>query len=135
VAQHAQFQTQIGAFCGRIAIGFVYYGAMPVRHPPIRIQFGFRGWAAIAAALVILITVATAIAFLAVGLFVFLLPALLIAPILYWLMPKPKPNPISHTMNNDIPRPGNDADVIEGEFTVVSTAVEHQSGSHGENQS
>jgi hypothetical protein len=88
---------------------------------PIRIQFGFRGWAAIVVAMAIL----AAIAFLAIGSFVFFLPVLIIAPIFYWLMPKPKP--ISNPMSNDIPRPGNDADIIEGEFTVVSaTGVERQ---------
>ena len=98
---------------------------------PIRIQFGLRGWAAIAVGMAILV----AIALLAIGFLVFLLPVLLIAPILYWLMPKPKP--ILNSMNNNMPRQAtNDAEIIEGEFTVVSaTAVEPQSGSSGENQS
>lgn len=98
---------------------------------PIRIQFGFRGWAAVAVAMAILATVA----FLAIGIFVFLLPVLIVAPILYWLMPKPQPKPISHTMHSDIPRQANDAEIIEGEFTVVGpTAVEHQSETPGESK-
>jgi hypothetical protein len=99
---------------------------------PIRIQFGFRGWAAIAVAMAIL----AAFALLAVGLLVFLLPALLIAPILYRLMPTLKPNPISHTLNNDILKSANDAEIVEGEFTVVNTtAVEHHSKLRDESQS
>ena len=91
---------------------------------PIRIQFGFRGWAAIAVGMAIL----AAFALLAVGVLVFVLPVVLIAPIFYWLTPKLKPNPISYAMNNDIIRPANDTETIEGKFTVVGeTAVEHHS--------
>ena len=96
---------------------------------PIRIQFGVRGWAAIAIALAIL----AAFAVLAVSFLVFLLPVLLITPILYWLMPKPKLHPVSHAMNGKISRPSTDTDIIEGEFTVVSgTTTKHQSRSSGD---
>ena len=100
---------------------------------PIRIQFGVRGWAAIATAVIVL----GAVTVLAVGFIVFLLPVLILAPVLYWFMPKPKPKlgPIPHPMNNNIPRAANNADIIEGEFTDVSaTVVDHQAGRPGENR-
>jgi hypothetical protein len=105
---------------------------MPLsNNSPIRIQFGFRGWAAIAFALAIL----AAAALLAVSVFVLLLPALLIAPILYWLMPKPKPRPLPSSMNFDVPRPSIDTEIIEGDFTVVSDApIERKIRSPGENK-
>lgn len=97
---------------------------------PIRNQFFLRGWSAIAAVLLVL----GAIVLLAVGLLVFFLPVLLVAPILYWLLPKPKTMP--HAMNNDIPGRANDADIIEGDFTVVSaTAIDQQSEPPGKNRS
>ena len=43
---------------------------------PIRIQFGLSGWVAIISALAIFALLVAAIAFVAVGLFVFFLPVL-----------------------------------------------------------
>ena len=105
---------------------------MPVpNNSPIRIQFGFRGWAAIAFALAIL----AAAALLAVSVFVLLLPALLIAPILYWLMPKPKPRPLPSSTNYGVPRPAIDTEIIEGDFTVVREApIEQKIRSSRENE-
>jgi len=100
---------------------------------PIRIQFGVRGWAAIVAAVIVL----GAVTVLAVGFLVFLLPVLILAPVLYWFMPKPKRMPKPQPMNSEIPRPINDADIIEGDFTEVrTTAVERPSeSSSGESES
>jgi hypothetical protein len=83
------------------------------RPSPLRIQFGLRGWAAIAAALVLL----AAVIFLAIGLFVFLLPVLLLAPILYWLLPKPKIYRISNPASA-----AEGATVIDGEFRVMDVS-------------
>jgi hypothetical protein len=81
---------------------------------PIRIQFGLRGWAAIAAALALF----AAITFLAVGLFIFVLPVLFIASTIYWLLPKPRPKPnrVGGPVANE---PANGATVIDGEFRVI----------------
>ena len=71
--------------------------------PRIRvIRFGLRGWAAILVGLLVL----GAITILALGFFVLLLPVLLLAPILYYFLPRPKAGQ---------GEPG----VIDGEFRVV----------------
>jgi hypothetical protein len=85
--------------------------------PPRHIQFTLSGWTAIAGALAIFAAVTVAITFLAIGLFVFLLPVLLVAPVLYYFRPKPKPTPIT----DDVMPEGlkNGPTIIEGEFQVV----------------
>ena len=84
---------------------------------PRHIRFTLSGWIAVAGALAIFAAVAVVIAFLAVGLLVFLLPALLVAPVLYYLRPKTWLTPIG-----DNAKPGtSSADVIEGDFRVLST--------------
>ena len=86
---------------------------------PIRIQFGLRGWAAIAVGLAIL----GAVAFVAVGLFIFFLPLLLLAPVLYWLLPKPK----IYRVGNPAAKRANDATIIDGEFRVIDATSEGNS--------
>ena len=88
-------------------------------NPQHRIQFTLSGWVAIVGALAILAAVAVAIAFLAVGLFVFLLPALLVTPIVYYLRPKPRLNPRRDNVMSENPTHG--ATIIEGEFKIVGT--------------
>ena len=82
------------------------------QHSPIRIQLGLRGWAAIVLGLAIL----AGIVFLTIGLLVFLLPVLLLAPILYWLLPKPK---IYRVGNPATKKAADGATVIDGEFRVM----------------
>src|SRR5580698_2448736 len=53
---------------------------------PVQFQLGVRGWAAVAVGLVIV----AALALLTIGFFIVLLPLLLLAPILFWILPKPK---------------------------------------------
>ena len=92
--------------------------------PPIRIQFGLSGWMAIISALAIFAVLVAAIAFLAVGLFVFLLPVLLIAPVLYYFMPNSRPKivPLSGVATQWETK---GQTVIDGEFRVVdANAVE-----------
>jgi hypothetical protein len=67
-------------------------------------RFGLRGWAAIGAAILIL----GAVTVLALGLFFFLLPVLLLAPVLYYFLPRPGMNPGKENPT-----------VIDGEFRVV----------------
>jgi hypothetical protein len=62
-----------------------------LQNSSVRIQIGLRGWAAITASLIILIAVPVAIAFFAIGLFVFVLPAILLAPLFYCFIPRSKP--------------------------------------------
>ena len=86
---------------------------------PQHIQFTLSGWIAVAGALAIFAAVAIAITFFAVGLFVFLLPALLVTPILYYFRPKPWLAPMGDDAKRGNPTHG--ADIIEGDFKVVST--------------
>jgi hypothetical protein len=87
---------------------------------PLRIQFGVRGWAVIAVAVAIFAT----FTFLAIGIFVLFLPVLLIAPILFWFLPKPKLYPIGPSLEK--PRIS-DATVIDGDFSVVGRTLDNKS--------
>jgi hypothetical protein len=78
---------------------------------PVRIQFGLRGWAAIVAGLAIL----GVIAFLAVGLLIFLLPVLLLSTVLYWFLPKPKRSSVFPAEKP----PGAGTTIIDGNFRVI----------------
>lgn len=84
----------------------------------IRIQFGLSGWVAIISALAIFSVLVAAIAFLAVGLFVILLPILLIAPVLYYFMPnlRPKVVPLN---GGETQWETKGHTVIDGDFRVV----------------
>jgi len=85
---------------------------------PIRIQFGLSGWVAILSALAIFFLLVATIAFLAVGLFVFFLPVLLIAPILYYFMPNLRPKVV--TLNGASTQwETKGQTIIDGEFRVV----------------
>jgi hypothetical protein len=89
---------------------------------PIHMEFGLRGWAAIAAAVAIL----GATIFLAIGFFVFFLPVMILAPVLYWLLPKPKIYSVNIWPENE---PTKDMTVIDGEFRVVdASAIEDKTG-------
>jgi len=98
---------------------------------PIRIQIGLRGWAAITAVLAILFAAAVAIAFLAIGFVVFVLPAMLLAPLFYYFMPKPKPifHPVSDTAEHDLARPT----IIDGTFRAMdSNSFDEKSDTSGQ---
>jgi hypothetical protein len=94
---------------------------------PIRSKLGLSGWVAVAAALSILVAI-IAIAFLALGVFVFFLPVLLVAPFMrYFRLKRPHANqqPIKG-------RPG-DVTVIDGAFRVIDTnASEARNGASGD---
>jgi hypothetical protein len=96
---------------------------------PLRLRLGFSGWAAIAASLALLAAIIAALAFLAIGLFVVFLPVMLLAPVLYYFMPRPKP---THPRRNGQKTAATkDATIIDGEFRVIS-AAENRSGPAGE---
>jgi hypothetical protein len=80
------------------------------------IQFTLSGWIGVAGALAVFAAVAVALVFLAVGLLVFLLPALLVAPVLYYFWHKPGITPMG-----DNAKPGTRGAIIEGDFRVLST--------------
>lgn len=78
----------------------------------INLRGGLRGWAAIAAGLAFLV----AVAFLAIGLVMFVLPIMLLAPIVYWLLPKPKRATASVTgSGKQVSR----SQIIDGSFTAT----------------
>ncbi len=81
------------------------------------IQFTLSGWIALASALAIFAAIAVAITFLAVSLMIFLLPALLLAPVLYYFRSKPLLTPLG----DDAKPETRSANVIEGDFRVLST--------------
>ena len=97
---------------------------MPRLHnSPIHVQVGLRGWAAIAAILAILIAVAVALAFLAVGFFIFVLPVMLIAPLFYYFLPKAKPvHPVGDSAEEELNLPT----TIEGTFRVTDSSSPHE---------
>jgi hypothetical protein len=101
-----------------------------LKNSPVRIQIGLRGWAAIAASLVILIAVPVVIAFFAIGLFVFVLPAMLLAPLIYYFVPKSKPvHPVSASAEDKLKRPT----TIDGTFRVTDmTAPGEKSDANGQ---
>lgn len=91
----------------------------------IHFQLGLRGWAAIAAAIIILIAVPVAIAFFAIGLFVFVLPVMLLAPLFYYFMPKQKSTFDSVSdLPNEVP---NSATIIDGTFRVTDSSSPKES--------
>ena len=83
-----------------------------LQESPKHIRFDLRGWAAIATGLALLV----AVTFLAIGLFIFFLPVLLLAPVLYWLMPKPKGYRVSNTASK---KAAKGTTIIDGEFRVI----------------
>jgi hypothetical protein len=94
-----------------------------------RIQIGLRGWAAIAASLIILIAVPVVIAFFAIGLLVFLLPAMLLVPLIHYFMPKSKPiHRMRASADEKLIRPT----TIDGTFRVTEmTTTEENSDGNG----
>jgi hypothetical protein len=75
---------------------------------------------AITAALAIFAAITVAITFLAIGLFVFALPVLLIAPVLYYFRPRPKLHPVRADVMEE--NPTSKTAIIEGEFRVVDVS-------------
>jgi hypothetical protein len=102
-----------------------------LQNSPVRTQISLRGWAAITASLVILIAVPILIAFFAIGLLVFVLPAMLLAPVFYYFMPKSKPIcPVSASAEEELKRPT----TIDGTFRVTDmTTPEKESSANGRN--
>jgi UPF0716 family protein affecting phage T7 exclusion len=84
---------------------------------PAQFQFRLSGWKAIAVGLVILATIIAALALLAIGFFVIFLPVMILAPVLYYFVPKLRPR---RFMRADAARqPKDRGAVIDGDFRVV----------------
>jgi hypothetical protein len=93
------------------------------RNFPFQFQFDVRGWAAVAVGLALL----AALAFLAVGLFILILPLMLLAPILFWFLPKPKVYRVGTPSQKP---PPTEATIIEGEFKVIDHPTDRISGAN-----
>ena len=87
-----------------------------------RLQFGVKGWAAIVLGIAILVATLIAVAFLAISLLVFALPVMLVAPVLFYFMPKRKvffvgtPGATGMTNTTNESTPGT---IIDGSFRVI----------------
>jgi hypothetical protein len=92
---------------------------------PIRIQFGLRGWAAIALGLAIL----AGVAFLAIGFLIFLLPILILSSILYWLLPKQRLYRVGTPAEKEA---RNGTTIIDGEFRVIEASTTKEPGARKE---
>jgi hypothetical protein len=90
----------------------------------VRFQFGARGWAAIALGLAML----AALSLLAIGFFFLILPVVLLAPILFWFLPKPKIHKVGARSGEP---PTKATSVIEGDFKVISSAQNRNSDPEG----
>jgi hypothetical protein len=88
----------------------------PQNYSRTQVKFGLRGWVAIGLAIAVLGVMTAAVVFLAVGLFVFTLPVLLLAPVIYYFAPKPKLKPMPAWTGKDMP---NNSEIIEGEYRVI----------------
>jgi hypothetical protein len=86
-----------------------------------RLQFGLKGWASIIVGSGILIAVTT---FLAIGFFFVVLPMILLAPVIYYFMPRKSwhvastPETIGTMRAPDEVKGGA---VIDGEYRVIET--------------
>lgn len=86
-----------------------------------RIQFGAKGWLAIALGLIAFIAVAIA---LAIGFFFIALPLIVLAPLLYWFMPKRKIGSVINPGATGVVYDATDSargTIIDGEFKVIDT--------------
>ena len=86
-----------------------------------RLQFGLKGWTSVIVGSVILIAVST---FLAIGFFFVVLPMIVLAPVIYYFMPRKSlhavrtPETIGTMRATDELKGGA---VIDGEYRVIET--------------
>jgi len=86
---------------------------------PIQFQLGVRGWAAIAVGVAIL----TVVTFLAIGFLILIMPAVLLASILFWFLPKPK---FHRAGTRSEKPPVTEATIIEGNFKVIDNTSDSE---------
>lgn len=84
---------------------------------PAQFQLRLSGWKAIAVILAILTFSIAAIAVLAIGFFVIILPLIILAPVVYYFVPKLRPRRFTQTDAASQPM---DSDmIIDGDFQVI----------------
>ena len=86
-----------------------------------RIKFGLKAWALIAVGLTAFIAVAIG---LAIGFFFIALPMIIVAPFIYWFMPKRKIHFVESPGTTGVVYDANDSSpgtIIDGEFRVIDT--------------
>ena len=92
-----------------------------------RLQFGLKGWASIMVGLAIFIAVST---FLAIGFFFVVLPMIVLAPIIYYFMPRKSEHVMAtpETMRT-IRTTGEEEGgaIIDGEYRVIEAAPDTKS--------
>jgi hypothetical protein len=79
---------------------------------PVQIRtIHLRGWVAILVALAVFFAVAIGLAVLAFGIFLFLLPVMVVGSLLYYLLPRPK-RPLGETRRGR-------GEIIDGSYRVL----------------
>lgn len=100
-------------------------------HRRIRLQtyrpLGFKSWLTIILALILTAGILVAVAVIALGTFLIVLPVLIVALVVYALFPKRKRPPGQ--------RHAEEPAVVDGEFRVVDSGEADRSSSADENQS
>ncbi len=85
---------------------------------PAQFQLRLSGWKAIAVGLVILATLIAALALLAIGFFVLILPLMILAPVLYYFVPQLRPR--RFTRADTAMQPTDGGAIIDADFRVVA---------------
>ena len=97
---------------------------MKMHQPPgsqYRLQFGLKTWVSIVVGLAVLIMVAV---FLAIGFFVVVLPMIVLAPVIYYFMPRSSRHIVGNPETIGTMRTtgeGKGGAVIDGEYRVIET--------------
>jgi hypothetical protein len=84
-----------------------------------RLQFGLKGWASIVVGLAIFIAVAS---FLAIGFFFVVLPVMVLAPVIYYFIPKKITHVVARPEWTGPFRPAGEAKggaVVDGDYRVI----------------
>ena len=89
---------------------------------PIRIYvrgLGFTGWVVVLLSLALLVAILIAIAVVAAGIFLFLLPVIVISWVAYYLLPRRRRQPAR-------PQASKEPVILEGEFIVLEPGKDRQ---------
>lgn len=78
------------------------------------VRLGWSGWLTLLIAIVVVLTVAAVLAIVLLGIFMLLLPVVLLGAALYYLLP---------SLRNRNRNPSRESDIIEGEYRVVDPTV------------
>jgi UPF0716 family protein affecting phage T7 exclusion len=93
---------------------------------PAQFQLRILGWKAIAVGLAILVAIIAALVLLTIGFFIIILPLMILAPVLYYFVPKLRTK-LRYIDDNVTKQATDSGAIIDGEFKVVDTcAAEEQ---------